>query len=546
MKRSTLRKRLLLLSVLSITGAFTADAQPDRWGENNKSVVTITVIGNKNLKLSVDATDFAPANGIAVDNKTTITYSNLEMGQHTLLVTRAGRNAFRPERISTIFNLRPRFDMLVKVNANGSLELIETKRSGLAGNNPVPMGNAEFATLLNNVRAQRSNNTKRSLLAAAFNNTSNYFSTSQVIQLLQTLNTEGYRLELAKSSYRSITDRTNFNQVYSLFYVTANRLELENYVNNYEENDLVMAMPETEFNTLYQGIQRQWPVSVQVTSLTNAFNNNNNHFSASQARQLIQLVNTENTRLQLAKLSYRSVADPANFSLLYDLFTNQASKNELQAYVNNYNPDYSPNTAMSDVNFNALYQSIQQQYPASTQMNSLVTAFNNSSNYFTTYQVRQLILLINSEPNRLQLAKLSYRTITDPANFTQLYTVFSYQSSKDELQAYVNNYSPGSTYNLPMTNENFTTLYQSIQRQFLPNEKLNSLTAVFNTTTNYFTSAQAKQLIQLVSFEANRLQLAKSSYRSITDRENFSQVYDVLSSQVSRNELDEYVRTYRD
>ena len=97
-----------------------------------------------------------------------------------------------------------------------------------------------------------------------------------------------------------------------------------------------------------------------------------------------------------------------------------------------------------------------------------------------------------------------------------------------------------------MTDANFKILYQTIQGQFFPNEKMNSLVNTFNNTSNYFTASQVKQLIQLVSFESNRLQLAKSSYRTVTDRSNFEQVYTLLNTQASRDELELYVKAYKD
>ncbi|MBK8496465.1 MAG: DUF4476 domain-containing protein, partial [Chitinophagaceae bacterium] len=46
--------------------------------------------------------------------------------------------------------------------------------------------------------------------------------------------------------------------------------------------------------------------------------------------------------------------------------------------------------------------------------------FNNTANYFTTYQASRLIQLVTAENNRLQLAKLSYRSVTDRSNFYQV------------------------------------------------------------------------------------------------------------------------------
>ena len=54
----------------------------------------------------------------------------------------------------------------------------------------------------------------------------------------------------------------------------------------------------------------------------------------------------------------------------------------------------------------------------------------------------------------------------------------------------------------------------------------------------------SKHLIEQVSDEANRLQLAKASYRNITDPANFSQMYELLNTQSSKNDLSAYVSSY--
>jgi hypothetical protein len=507
------------------------------------SAVTITVNGNKNLQISVDGRDYNLYGNVVLGNKTTISLTNLQAGQHTFQAIRNDQNTNRSEKISTTFNLRNGFDMLININGNGSIELIETRRIG-ASDNQTPMSNGNFSTLLQNVKNSRSMYARKATITNAFQNTSNYFTTNQVMQLLQQINAENARLDLAKLSYGNITDRGNFDNIYSLLNSQASRNDLGSYVANYsEEGNSNTAMSDANFATLYQSIRQQWPVSAQMTSLNNTFANANSFFSTSQAKQLIQIVSGDNNRLQLAKISYRSITDPANFSQVFDLLSSQESKNDLTSYINNYS-GYNTNLPMGDANFTRLYQTIQQQWPVSMQMSSLTNAFN-TNNFFTTYQTSQLIQLISSEDNRLQLAKLSYHTVTDRNNFNQLYDLLSSQSSKNELANFINNYS-GNNSNVSMTEANYSTLYQTIQRQFLPNEKMTSLTNTFNAAGNYFTVAQAKGLIQLISFENNKLQLAKLSYRTITDRTNFNQVYDIFSSQTSRDELDAYVRAYKE
>ncbi|MEO7393771.1 MAG: DUF4476 domain-containing protein, partial [Chitinophagaceae bacterium] len=119
----------------------------------------------------------------------------------------------------------------------------------------------------------------------------------------------------------------------------------------------------------------------------------------------------------------------------------QSSRNELMAYVNNYNngePTTSVRTPMTDANFNSLYRDIQFRFGIGAKMSSVTEAFANSNNYFTVAQAKQLIQLVSDEDNRLQLAKSAYRNITNPENFTEIYDIFSNQSTKDELAAYVN------------------------------------------------------------------------------------------------------------
>jgi len=516
--------------------------------QQNISTVSIAVTGNKNLQLAIDEKNYSLTSSTVNGNNTTLSISNLVTGQHTIRFIRTDLNSAATERISTLLILMSGYDMLIKLNENGSLELIETKKTGV--DSKTPMNTTDFNNLLKNVKAQRTAISKRNMITNAFNTTKNYFTTYQAAQLLQQVTVESTRLELAKLSYRSITDKSNFYQVYDLFSTETSKNELENYVDNYNSGGgSKVAMSDANFNSLYETIQQQWPVSTQMNSLTAAFNNTNNYFTTYQASQLIQIVIAESNRLPLAKLSYRSITDRGNFYQVYDLLNTQASKNELQAYVNNYT-ESSGNEAMSDPDFNTLYETIKQQWPVSTQINSITNAFNNTNNYFTSYQASSLIQLVSGESNRLQLAKLSYRSITDKNNFSQVADLLYTQTSKNELAAYVKNYNSGSNTGtnpkVAMADADFNNLYENIQLQFFPGQKMTSITDAFNTAGYYFTCLQAKKLIALVSLESNRLQLAKLSYRTIIDRGNFPQLYDLLTTQASKNELEAYVKAYKD
>jgi hypothetical protein len=430
----------LLLSGIIITCSIQAQiSQSQRTG-----AVYITVNGNKNLQVAIDGDVKAFINSTSTStvNKTAA-ITNLEAGMHTLSFTGTGANNNRMvENMTTEFNLRRNFDMYINVNADGSLELIEKRKVG-AGNNT-----AQFNTTLRNLKAQTSTQSRNSYLNSVFNTPNTYFTSIQVVQLLQQIRLEADRLPLAKLSFRTVTDPDNFSPVYGLFNVQANRTELENYVNYYDANaggstttTVGTAMSNSYFNSLYQTIRNQSSVSTQVASINNAFNTTGNYFTSSQVVQLLQLISAETNRLQLAKASYRTVVDPINFTSVSNLLYSQSSRDELAAYINNgATGTTTAGVAMSETDYATLHRSISSQFLPFSKITLLTNTFNNTANYFTSSQVRGLLLLISSETNRLQLAKKAYRNTVDRGNYAQLNDLFTNTTYKDDLIAYVKAY----------------------------------------------------------------------------------------------------------
>ena len=59
---------------------------------------------------------------------------------------------------------------------------------------------------------------------------------------------------------------------------------------------------------------------------------------------------------------------------------------------------------------------------------------------FTSAQVKQLLQLFSFEESRLDMAKHMYRLSTDKPNYFQVYDVFSFSASKEQLSAYLRDY----------------------------------------------------------------------------------------------------------
>jgi hypothetical protein len=512
------------------------------------STVTINVRCTNNLAVIIDAQEYAVSNDYNANSNTPIVVSNLQSGQHTLQIRRTDEAS--PS--STVFTVRNGYDLQVIITANGSVQLRETKwkADNSTGQYMSPMNATDFTNLYNSIRNEWRSSRRVTLVNNSFTTSTNYFTTAQAKQLIQLVNNQSSRFALAKASYSHITDPTNFSDMYDLFNSQSYRTQLQDYVSSYNAGSSSTAMTAANFNTIYRTAQRQSTTNSKVSYIYNTFSNTNNYFSVSQARQLVQLVPDETNRLYLAKISYRSIVDKNNFSSMNTVLTTQTARNELTTFVNNYdvsNPVYTK-VAMKEAEFNTLYRNIQNKWGIGAKMTALTDAFDNENHYFTTAQAEQLIQLVSSDNNRLQLAKASYDNIVDPANFSQLYDILS-TTSRDDLEVYVRNNQgvtndPTYTTRTPMSTNSYNSLYNQVRNTYGLGAKMSELTDIFDNESYYFTAAQAKQLVQLVSSESNRLQLAKASYGNITDPENFNIMYDLLTSQTSKNELSNYVNTY--
>ncbi len=430
--------------------------------QNVSSIVTIKLNSNRNKEILVDGKSYSTPNVNKLDS---IVITDLQPGQHTLQIVRNNRN--NANNSTTSFNVRQRYDLQITVDAGGGIQQKEIKVKRNA-NSPtvettatVAMSTKDFNKLLQGVKSQTRATARNTAVDEAFDNLNNNFTTAQAKQLLLLINSEASRLELAKTSYRSITDKENFNQISLTLNSVANRLELTSYIDNYTGNTGTITttttttpttpnpstgrtpMADAAFNSLVKEIQQKWLPGAKLASLTSTFANNSNYFSADQTKQLIQLVSEENNRLQLAKSAYRNLTDPGNYTRLNDILNTQSSRDALAVYVNNYNyGNTSQNkTPMADANFSATLKDVQSKWLPGAKLAALTGIFASADNYFTASQAKQLIQLVSDETNRLQLAKSSYRNVVDPSNFSQMNELLNTQASRDELTAYVASYA---------------------------------------------------------------------------------------------------------
>lgn len=323
------------------------------------------------------------------------------------------------------------------------------------------------------------------------------------------------------------------------------------------------AMTTTRFNALYSQIRRNRQATSRYNMIQTAFTNTSNYFTTAQAKRLITLINGEPFRLQLAKTAVPQIADTRNLYTLSTVLASQASRNELSEYikanastVGTINPGNSGNatTAMNTTTFNTMYENVRSIYQAGARLTAMQNAFSQgSNNYFSTAQVAQLVQLLSSENERLQMLKQAYARVIDPASFTQTYTLLNSMAAREDLAYHIRmnantntgtNYNTGSNTGTIMADATFNTLIESIRSGWGEGVRKREVMNAFANPNNHFSVYQVSQLVQVESNERDRLDLAKASLRSIVDRQNIVLLYNALTLQSSRDELAAYINSY--
>ena len=306
-------------------------------------MVKITLHGNKNFVVKIDGRNYTPSS--VNTGKSEIVITDLANGQHEIEILRANNRGVNREIYSSSFNLSSNESIHITVNANGRVRIEEMEDNlayGDYGSGQTAMSEVQFRQLYQTVNSKSGQAAKLTAARELFNSSNYFFSTSQVRQTIQLINAEANRLALAKLAYDNVVDKENFSQVYSLLNRQVNRDELDQYVRSMGDNSTgyptnpnanKTAMSDASFSALNQDIRKKWLPFTKMSAAADAFNVSTNYFTTSQARQIIALVSSEANRLELAKLSFDNIVDPANFNQLYDLLNSQASRDELDAYV---------------------------------------------------------------------------------------------------------------------------------------------------------------------------------------------------------------------
>lgn len=95
----------------------------------------------------------------------------------------------------------------------------------------------------------------------------------------------------------------------------------------------------------------------------------------------------------------------------------------------------------------------------------------------------------------------------------------------------------------PMNSYGFEQFKQVIRNENFDNTRI--ILAKQTIGSNYFSSAQVKEILELFSFENNKLDIDKFSYKYTVDKNNYFILNDAFSFSGNKEELARYIKAYR-
>ena len=343
-----------------------------------------------------------------------------------------------------------------------------------------PISNSLFQQRLNQINATfdatSRYNQARNLAQA------NCLNSWQVKQVALALNSDFDKLEFCKIAYANTTDKDNFYDVYDVFAFFSTVFRLHDFLTQARQQILQPVTPNlpiyTGSNTAiiqnnmivypplpypevngYIGItQCNMPVSdaivnghVQHMLISNMTAQerldytrtiiNANCFTTAQIMRLATVFSMETMRLDVIKQGIQRVYDKGNYEYAKFVLTSQPLINDfLNALYGTQvvTPPIvvQPTCTVSNTDYSQIKSSIEKERFASTKVNVAKQALQ-AKKCFTVEQIIGILQLFTFEDNKLDLAKFAYVYCIDKENYYRVNDVFTFSTSKDELNRFL-------------------------------------------------------------------------------------------------------------
>jgi hypothetical protein len=146
-------------------------------------------------------------------------------------------------------------------------------------------------------------------------------------------------------------------------------------------------------------------------------------------------------------------------------------------------------------------------------------------NCYTTSQLSQLMSVLDSEMDKLKLAKAAYTHLSDQSNAYKLTEVMKFKGFKDDYLNFLRDQSNvkhqvGMKCTVPITELEFDAIYSSVKKTPYEYDKLKH--AKKESVNHCLSTDQVKRMLTVFSHDREKLEYTKAVYPVVTDKSNFS------------------------
>jgi hypothetical protein len=165
-------------------------------------------------------------------------------------------------------------------------------------------------------------------------------------------------------------------------------------------------------------------------------------------------------------------------------------------------------------------------------------------NCYSAIQLNQLISFLKLEMDILNSAKKGYAHVTDKQNINIVVPALKYQSMKDAFARFLQDEEAVLKQNslnckTAISDSKFNELMLAIKEKKYENEK--TIVAKKQLISSCINTIQAQKIIALFSHDREKIEVMKSAYNTLVDKENAKNLVGEFQFQETRDEFIKYI-----
>lgn len=273
--------------------------------------------------------------------------------------------------------------------------------------------------------------------------------------------------------------------------------------------------------------------------------------SSNQAKDLASYLANDRDKFDFLKQAFPNIIDKENFTDVLDVFRNFSNAFRLYHITLGSAPNNPPHTPPStNPNCNQPmtirdFQSMMSRLQSTADDRGKATyILNQVPNYcLSIQQVSQAVTTLRDENIRLDILKRLAPYIVEPTGYERLGDMLSSAAKADFLRFLQNPNLQNNNQPIgcQMTDIEFDNFLKSVESQSFDKDKVNHIST--NMRSRCLTASQIKKLVKTSSFDASRLEIAKTLFETCVDKQNYYTVVDEMSFSSSKNDLNDFIKS---